>query len=76
MLSHGYNCTGRGDEPVRVSVTAVIVRFFPAPLSAIKPHDSLLKGLRAAQLHNVDEHLSDASPASPLTHMLPVAVYQ
>lgn len=70
--------TARGGEMnlVRLPVTAVIVLFFPVPLSAIKSHDSLPKGLCAAQLYNVDEHLSEVSPASPLTHMLSFAVYQ
>lgn len=35
---------------VMLSVTAVILLFFPVPLSAIKSHDSLWGGLRGAQL--------------------------
>lgn len=46
----------------RLSVTAVISLFFPVPLSAVKSHDSLPLGLRAAPLYNVDEHLSEVEP--------------
>lgn len=49
LLSGGYNCTWRGDEPC-YAVTAVILLFFPVPLAAIKSHDGLLGGLRGAQL--------------------------
>lgn len=37
-------------NPATLSVTAVISLFFPVPLAAIKSHDSLLGGLRGAQL--------------------------
>lgn len=37
-------------NPVTLSVTAVILSFFPVPLSAIKSHDGLLGGLWGAQL--------------------------
>lgn len=49
LLSGGYNCTWRGDEPC-YAVTAVILLFFPVPLAAIKSHNGLLGGLRGAQL--------------------------
>ena len=35
---------------VTLPVTAAIWLFFPIPLSAVKSHDSLLGGLRGAQL--------------------------
>lgn len=49
LLCRGYNRTLKGDEPC-YTVTAVILLFFPVPLSAIKSHDSLWGGLRGAQL--------------------------
>ena len=44
--------TAHGGEMnlVTLSVTVAILLFFPVPLSAIKSHNSLLGGLRGAQL--------------------------